>query len=306
MDDYNISDISAYVTKTFSNSEISTDRRSVTLADSITIKSQGVFLWAVLITNLILDHYENGENWTSITTRLSEVPAELSDLYEELLSDIPPTEEAYVTYQFFVWAVLSTQKLRIREWHHIFPFLQENLPKSFDTMANSVWHIENDEQLERKIPRISRGLVEVKHEPEGQNFHGNGVTVDMDSTKGVAGSLQYDFGETRSVQIIHGSVTQFFLRVRGFKALLAACNKYYIARNRLSPSALDLSLEQPLPLTLAGGHYSIMVTCLAYLNISELDDYVDARKMAIRKEGKRPEINSCPSGAQPLEPHPPA
>ncbi|KAK8122740.1 hypothetical protein PG984_011410 [Apiospora sp. TS-2023a] len=284
MDDYNRSDISAYVTQTFSYSGISTDPRAESLGVEITTRSQGVFLWAILITRLVIRHHEVGENWDSITTRLSEVPPELSGLYEQLLADIPATEDALVTYQFFVWVLLSGQSLRMREWCHILPFLHENRPRSLGIMAGS---IETDMQLERKIRSISRGLVEVRHEAENYSFPGGSTSVDTDSIRADAGSLRNDLGETRPVQIIHGSVSRFFLEGRGLMMLILARNTYLITRNGMDSSALDLPHEPPSYSELAECHYNIMSTCLAYLNVPELDRWVEARKLVMRRKGKQ-------------------
>ncbi|KAK8075532.1 hypothetical protein PG997_010195 [Apiospora hydei] len=124
MDDYNRDDIFTYVTKAFMESKISTDSRSVKLAEDITTKSRGVFLWAVLITNLALNEYESGENWDYIETRLSDVPPELSDLYERLLASIPETEEAFVAFQFFVWVLLLGPKAGDALMLLLMPYLQ--------------------------------------------------------------------------------------------------------------------------------------------------------------------------------------
>lgn len=284
IDDHNKGDISNYVTKVFSESDISTDARSTLLADTIASKSQGVFLWAVLMTNLVLDDHEKGENWNSITTRLSEVPSKLSDLYRELLADIPATEDSIITYKFFLWAILSTQRLRLREWHHIFPFLHKLHPVSLDSAAESPLFSEDDEQLERKIRKISRGLVEVKHTAETRLLDEDQASTDMDSEKGGAGSLEMDDGETRSVETIHDSVTHFFLHGNGFDILLSAYRKHLIQRGHLDSATAVWLPGQPISTTLADGHFNIMVTCLAYLNVAELDDLVNARRSAMELE----------------------
>ncbi|KAK8016646.1 hypothetical protein PG993_014835 [Apiospora rasikravindrae] len=284
MDDHNQGDISDYVTKAFSESDISTDQRYSSLADTITIKSQGVFLWAVLMTNWILDDYEKGENWNSIVTRLSEVPSRLGDLFQEILSDIPATGDSVVTYKFFLWAILSTQRLRLREWHHIFPFLQEKHPTSLASAADSSLFSENDEQLEKKIRKVSRGLVEVKHVAEPRSSGEDDASIDVDSEKGGAGSLEMDNGETRSVEIIHDSVTQFFLTGKGFEILLSAYRKYLTERGNLDAAATVWAPGQPLSTTLAEGHFNLMLSCLAYLNVTELDDLVKARRSAMELE----------------------
>lgn len=281
IDDHNRGDISEYVGKVLSGSEISTDTRSASVVDAITSKSRGVFLWAVLVTNIILNDYEQGENWNSITTRLSEVPPALGDLYEKLLSDVPATEESVVTYRFFLWIILSTQRLRLREWHHVFPFIQDTCPTSLSSVAQSASFIESDDQLERKIRKVSRGLVEVKRAAELVSSDENEGSNDMDSAKGGAGSLEMENGETRSVEIIHDTVAQFFMEGDGFSVLLSKVQDYRIARGSMDPPYFDRSFGGSLSQILSEGHFDIMVICLVYLNITELDELVKARRQVV-------------------------
>ncbi|KAK7961901.1 uncharacterized protein PG986_002726 [Apiospora aurea] len=309
MEDYNSGDIRTYVNNMFSESAISADSRSVSLADAIDSKAEGVFLWAVLITNLILDCHEKGENWNYITARLSELPSGLSDIYAEILADVQASEDAHETYHFFVWSMLSTQRLSLREWHHIFPFIQGDQPTSFTSIANSTSFIESDEQLERKIRKVSRGLVEVKRPPKPQSLDEHEYEDDLDSRKGGAGSLDMDNGEKRLVEIIHDSVAQFFLRGNGFNILLSAYQNLLESRSMVD---FERAPEQPPSMALAEGHLHIMGTCLSYLSVAELDELVQARREAIalrrtdwRESDSRYAVKGCIRRRPPHPPTPP-
>jgi ankyrin repeat protein len=86
--------------------------------------------------------------------------------------------------------------------------------------------------------------------------------ADIESVCGDAGSLNSDEGETRIVQVIHGSVAEFFLCGKGF-------------------CVLDPSLGVH---ALGAGHLCILTSCLDYIAIPELDRLVEGRKQR-RKPG---------------------
>lgn len=221
------------------------------LLSSILVKeSRGVFLWAALMLNRMLEKWDQGELFTLLRNRGAHLPRELDVLFTDILTPIDDGTKQ-TTIRIFQWAALAVVPLRLHEWRHLLAFI--NRPQS---MPLKEWRTpeqspEEDDQLEKQIKELSRGLLEMKHAPA---MHGCGQEVA--STKAGAGSLDLSHGETRVLEFIHESVREFFLHGNGF-------------------SSLDPSLGQN---PRADGHISIMKTCLDYLGIVELDALVEARR----------------------------
>ncbi len=149
--------------------------------------------------------------------------------------------------------MLSITPLRVYEWHHILAFIREQVPLCLQEWRDSDTFTENDDQLERQIRTISRGLVEVASTT-------NVPQVDSDdamSHRAGAGSFLEEGGGTRVVQFIHESAREFFRERAGFSILR-------------SPGSDRRSVGD--------GHLSIMQTCFDYVQIRELDALVEARE----------------------------
>ncbi|CVL12480.1 uncharacterized protein FPRN_15076 [Fusarium proliferatum] len=231
------------------------------LEEKIRERSDGMFLWVVLVVDELLRSWDEGRNLEYLTKRVENTPQALETLFSEMLSHFT-SERRDIAVKLFQWATLSTKPLRLHEWHHIMGFIRHPTPTSLAEWRASDYFTATDEQLVKQINTLSLGLVEVTGAIEVPP-HGSGSDV---SSVGVdAGSLTLDHGSTRIVQVIHESVRDFFLRGSGFSAL--------------DPSFLTNPIGR--------GHLSIMATCLDYVNIGELDALVGARqRLTYRGKGK--------------------
>ncbi|QYS95087.1 NACHT domain-containing protein [Trichoderma simmonsii] len=251
VEQHNDDDIATYVNHKFQIC-ISTQKLEwELLIKNILSKADGVFLWAVLVVEDVLKSWDDGKGMPYLARLIADVPEELETLFSDTFSTLD-SHEKELTVKFFQWAILATKPLRLHEWRHILAFIRQPLLKSLSEWHQSDNFIENDEQLEKQIRRISRGLVEVNRVYAGDSQEG--IIEDVSIHAG-AGSLDFEHGDTRIVQVIHESVREFFLKGDGFIVL--------------DPG---LRLNQ-----IGNGHLSIMATCLDYLNIKELDALVQAR-----------------------------
>ncbi|KAL6805248.1 hypothetical protein J3E68DRAFT_441739 [Trichoderma sp. SZMC 28012] len=240
VEQHNHDDIATYVNRKFQICIFTQKPEWELLIKNILSKTDGVFLWAVLVVEDVLKSWDDGKGMPYLARLIADVPEELETLFSDTFSTLE-SHEKELTVKFFQWAILATKPLRLHEWRHILAFIQQPLLKSLSEWHQSDNFIENDEQLEKQIRRISRGLVEVNRVYAGDPQE--------------AGSLDLEHGDTRTVQVIHESVREFFLKSNGFLVL-------------------DSSLQfNPI----GNGHLSIMETCLNYLNIKELDALVVAR-----------------------------
>jgi ankyrin repeat protein len=249
MEHFNDADITFYVQRRLQVGGVSHDGEGKYLMDKIVTMASGVFLWVVLVVDILLEDRDEGKSIKQLETRLESVPATLQNLLEEIIRGI--TKNRAMVCRLFQWATLSLKPLRLREWHQIFAFLGGECPSSLKEWRQSREYIGDYDQLEKRIRSLSRGLVEVKSSREALNEEDQ----DFDSVAAGAGSLDSDHGETRIIQVIHESVRQFLLFQGGF-----------------------LVLDPTLTINPIGaGHLAIMAMCLNYLQISELDALAEAR-----------------------------
>lgn len=218
-------------------------------------RSGGVFLWVSLVVKDILRKNDEGKGLRFLLKHLDSVPRELEDLFSQLLT---AEQSSTMVARMFQWALLPTKPLRLHEWHHILAFIGDNPPSSLHQWRQSDNYTETDEQLEKRITHLSRGLLGF-NDRLGSGYGQEAADESMSDRAG-AGSLDLSTGETRVVQVIHESVRQYFMEGRGFAVL--------------NP---DLA-EKPL----AHAHHSMMKVCLDYILIRELDALIEARMRSRR------------------------
>ncbi|KAI1735610.1 hypothetical protein F4680DRAFT_434538 [Xylaria scruposa] len=249
MEMFNGVDIQHYIQQRFEITNIPTTDQDI-LIRAVFQKSNGIFLWVVLAIEGILKDIEIGKNIKYILKRTESLPKTLETFYERIIGDMD-LENRRMALRLFQWAVLATERLRIREWHHILAFLRDKAPASLKEWKTSDYYTETDDQLERRIRNLSQGLVEVKV-PVDVSI----AASDSGSLMAGAGSLDSNLGDSRIVQPIHETVTEFFT---------SGCANWLYMEN----SGCDFR---------GGGHLFIASTCLAYINIAELDGLVHARQ----------------------------
>jgi hypothetical protein len=275
VDNFNRDDIERYVVKKFSLGFAKAEPRWHLLKDKIMEKSSGVFLWVALVVEEILQTWDDEAcNVQELVDRLDKIPSELQATFSRSLLTMTK-ERRHLAKHLFEWAILPTKPRRLHEWHHILAFIREPAPKSLAEWRQSRYFTETDDQLERQIRTISRGLIEVV----GWTERPQDPVNDTFSVIAGAGSLDMEHGDTRIVQVIHESVREFFLHGPGF-------------------STLDPEADPAKILGL--GHLSIMHTCLDYLMIKELDPLVLARLGLAATEGIR--IKKTATTVKPLVP----
>jgi hypothetical protein len=250
VEQHNNHDIEEYVEQRLDLGVEAQESEWALIKTNILTKAAGVFLWVVLVVDDILIKRDDGKNIRYLLGQIDVLPATLDQLFSDMFSSLDP-DVRQLTARVFQWAVLTAKPLRLHEWHHVLAFLRHPPPSSLHDWRESDYFT-NDDQLERQIRSISKGLVEVKKTLKVEQPD-DGFEM---SVRAGAGSLTIEHGDTRIIQVIHHSVREFFLSSNGFKIL-------------------DPSLESN---PIGNSHLSIMATCLDYLNIKELDALVQARQ----------------------------
>jgi ankyrin repeat protein/nucleoside phosphorylase len=184
-------------------------------------RASGIFLWVVLVVRMLNEEYARGRIH-ALRRRLDEIPNDLEELFDNILTrDSQNTQELILCLQ---WVLYARRPLRTEELY--FAILAGIEPDSL-----SVWNSEeiDKDDMKRFILNHSKGLVE--------------------ETK----------AKSRTVQFIHESVRDFFLRrngldkpyfgpvttflARSHENLKKCCQNYY---TRADVSA-DLALNGSLP-----------------------------------------------------------
>ncbi|KAM0488544.1 hypothetical protein ACHAP7_000586 [Fusarium lateritium] len=130
LEDQNRSDISAHVDFEL-GMQIPAEESlwKIELAERISVLSNGVFLWVVLVVDTVLTKHDEGSSLVAILPHVNQMPIELGELYTQIIQALPTTEKA-VTSKMFQWALGAARPLRLGEWHHILGFIREPAPKS--------------------------------------------------------------------------------------------------------------------------------------------------------------------------------
>jgi ankyrin repeat protein len=197
LEDHNKGDISTYVQRTLGTS--STDEQTMELVQMILSKASGVFLWVVLVIEMLVKAEDDGDTMAGKREKLQTVPAGLEQLFTQILDKLSP-QETYETYEILKWVAFSRRQLRPVELFFALTLKSATPLHSVDSRKNSEHFVKDDIQMLRFIRSRSRGPVEIKHYQRSQ----------------------YDSGSDNlalaTVQFIHESVGEFLI-CRGFSIL---------------------------------------------------------------------------------------
>lgn len=146
-------------------------------------KASGVFLWVVLVVNILKKECDAGMTHR-ISKKLDEIPAELDELFADILSrGNSPGIETTLCMQ---WLLFSKRPLKSEEFYFAILF-------GFEPGATKDWDVEdkdsNDETVKRFILSCSKGLAEISKRKD------------------------------RTVQFIHETVRDFFLLRNGLATM---------------------------------------------------------------------------------------
>lgn len=245
---HNSADIIAYIQQRLeSRIDVNDTSWKVEIYHRIESHSAGVFLWVAVVVDIVLAKYDHGCSLRNLLHLIDDTPGGIQELYIESLCSLG-FDEKQAALKIFQWIVAATRPLRLDEWHHILAFVQYPTPTSLRGWRLLHTYTHNDKQLEREIKSLSRGLLEVSNIQCSD-------TNDASSIDAGAGSLDQEQGSARVVRFIHPSVSDFFINREGFRYL-------------------DYDGKHPLE----DCHGTIAITCLSYMNISELDTFILARQ----------------------------
>lgn len=240
---YNTKDIGLYVDRRLQRCVHHVPEEFQTLANEVSRRAQGAFLWAVLVLDDLIEAFDEGQNIAYLRKRLDDVPSGLALLFDHILDKIPEQQQ-WLSFATMSWAALSRKPLRVEEWYHVMAIIQEPPIASIGRWRGSETSIDSDLQLERRLRVMSRGLVEISGSSKDEKSEDG-------SSHASAGSLNLEVGSSRFVQVIHSSISQ-----------------------HLQSGAQATGFQD----SLVRGHLRILNDCLRYIMLTDLDEFVKARQ----------------------------
>ncbi|KAF9784163.1 hypothetical protein IL306_008316 [Fusarium sp. DS 682] len=280
-------------------------RTSSTIPDFITEHADGVFLWARLVVNQVLDLERKGIGLKKIEAEIRSVPQDLDDLYRELIRHMGPDSLKLIQWICFATRPLSLDELR---WAML---VDADCPHRSLYECQSAGDYPSDNNgMKRRVQTLSCGLAEIillsgDGEDDLSDLYSSSTSAtgeddlsDLYSSTSSIGTDVTPSFDTQVVQFIHQSVKDFFVE-NGLSALdenlsvrlstaiwlVTAVLLHYF------PIRLLLSQAFPLPIVfaistfwrhgvLAGtakpdfpvgiAHHRLSRTCLRYLAMEEI------------------------------------
>ena len=235
VDGENQADIKSYIHDKLANG-IRDESALQVLQEDILRRSSSIFQWVIIVVSEVLTLHRKGKNLKLIRNRIRVIPRQLNNLYHELLEGTHVDEKPQALH-LMQWICCVLRPLSLKELR-IAMAVDVNSPyKSLVECRESEEYTETDEEMEKKVRDLSKGLVEVK---EG--------------------------GDTQVVECIHQSVVDFFLQT-GLKMLDAS-------------STVSVT---------GSAHFRLSRSCLSYLAMKEIGDWVSCERKRPRNEPHQPE-----------------
>ena len=199
MQDLNRPGIERMVTLTIQSSTAGSgfydDEDIVRLADEISEKANGMFLWARFAINEIRDGWTEGVDLKSLRKKLDDVPAELEQIYARILNRVKPDQRQQAAHmlQLVCYAIES---LRLQELYVATMLAAGEKSCSWQQITNPVI-----ERFKKRILALTGGLL--------QTFQSHGSYRCLRK------------GDFTTVNVIHKTV-RTFLDSQGWLQLLSA------------------------------------------------------------------------------------
>ena len=239
VEEENHQDIATYVRQELASHQLSGPAQARMLEQEIIEKASDVFQWVVLIIPIIVKSDKDGASLRKIRQKIKEIPRELDDLYEHILSNIEDRKRAA---QLVQWICFAVEPLSLGELRYAMMFDITTDFMSHEECQSSVDFAETDEQMRKTVNSLSGGLAE---------------------------TVGYEDGWT--VRFIHQSVNDYFVE-RGLRNL--GPSFFDDVNHYLSQSGLPNLENSFSDNVVALAHFRISRSCFKYVALGEIRDEV--------------------------------
>lgn len=197
------------------------------IRNEVVSRSQRNFQWAVLVIPRVLRLYKSRKPMVTIQKMIRDTPAELDELYTELLS-YTEGDERVKSLHFMQWICFARRPLTLRELRFALALDPDTSDTSIHQCLNPELYVETDEDMKPRIYDLSKGLAEVLEcygRPTVQFIHQ---------------SVQ-DFLLEKGFQILDSSIAGTVIG-HGHLWISRSCIKYLSVAEDLTPS-LGLNVD---------------------------------------------------------------
>jgi ankyrin repeat protein len=153
VDDENQKDVSTYVQARFSTSHV---QMPSGIPAFIADRASGIFLWAVLVVNRVLQLEREGAGLKEIEAEICSIPPELDNLYHELIRTMRPSSLQLIQLICFATRPLSIDELR---WAMVVD--ADCPPRSLLECQGSIDYVSDNDRMKRRVQTLSFGLAEI-------------------------------------------------------------------------------------------------------------------------------------------------
>lgn len=149
--------IAWYIQQKLRALEYLSDTERKRLEEDILSRSQMGFLWAVFMTNSVLEGEENGDNLSELHQRVAACPNGIEEIYEKIFAGFGASEKDR-HIKLFQWMLFAQRVLNARELQDALLTSPDMKSREFVKMRTPT-STESFENFEGYITHLSRGLV---------------------------------------------------------------------------------------------------------------------------------------------------
>ena len=238
----NRQDISTYVQARLSKFLDRHGQTATTIPDLIISRAEGVFMWVRLTAERVLELELDGVELSMIKEKVKSTPRKLDNLYQRLVQSM---NRRSVSLRLIQWICFAIRPLSLDELRWVMIVDAECPHRSLQQCREAKDYTSDNVNMERKIQKLSRGLVEVVH---SSNAH--------------------------FVQFIHESAKDFFVK-KGLSALDGGLNMVEAESDTSETDSeateADETVETESETAKIGiAHYRLSRTCIRYLAMDEV------------------------------------
>ena len=155
----NAQDIETYINRTIGSGIQQRDVVNVARKEILN-KSLGIFQWVVLVVRKVIKLHKNGKSLKYIGENIQSTPSELDALYQELLDNFEEDDLAQ-SLHLIQWICFALRPLSLVELRFAMVADEDSPGISVRQCQDTKEYAETDEEMERRVHSLSRGLAEI-------------------------------------------------------------------------------------------------------------------------------------------------
>jgi len=132
-------------------------------------KASGVFLWVALMLPVVTKDYNDGEFLQSILRKLDQVPSDLSQIYEYILTKVVDLEKRSRSLRFMQWIFFAERRLAGVSIVHALA-CDDNPIRWAQISVKDLDSTADEAQIEKSVLSLSGGLAEIEHKDHSNRW----------------------------------------------------------------------------------------------------------------------------------------